>query len=190
MVVARNPALLLLMPLLALATPACDDAEPLVLPDPVAGLLHPEIVRVGETATFDGRLSVVAEVSGDADESLPAGSQIVSYRFAIADGSPIRTVGVGLLEHSFVSAGDFGVALTIVDDRGIESSVSSKIHVKQDYTAICGLAGEATPTGVCPSGRCLGDVCGVMACAGDAVCSAVDGSMGCQDGFCSGHNSP
>lgn len=181
-------AALFLLPLTALA--ACDDAEPLILPAPVAGLLHPEMVRVGESVTFDGRLSAVATFSGGDEEPTPPGTVIVSYRFAIADGSPAQTLGSGLLAHTFAAAGDYSVALTVVDDRGLESSVASKIHVKQDYTGVCGLPEQATPTGTCPSGLCMGDVCGLMACAGGAVCKAVDGSLSCEAGFCAGAVAP
>ncbi len=160
----------------------CEDGQTTVLPDPLAGLLHPEMVRVGDTATLDGRLSAVAAVADD-DETAPLpGSRIASYRFAIADGSAAQDMVVGVVEHVFAIPGDYGLVLTVTDDRGIESSVASKIRVKQDYTAICDPANTAAAG--CASGRCAGDVCSIMACAGDAVCTGVDGTLHCVDGFC------
>jgi hypothetical protein len=181
MCIARASAWLVVMGI-ALIVTACEDTAADDLPDPLAGLQHPEMVRVGAKATLDGRLSAAASVE-DPDPGAPLpGSRIASYRFAIADGSPAQERIVGVLEHVFTTPGDYGVVLTVADDRGIESSVASKIRVKQDYTPICGT--DDIGAAGCASGQCMGDVCSVMACAGDAVCVAVDGSLQCVDGFC------
>ncbi len=178
---ARASAMLAIVTM-ALSVVGCDDSAAEELPDPLAGLLHPEMVRVGAKVTLDGRLSAAASLQ-DADPAAPlAGSRIASYRFAIADGSPAQERVPGVLDYVFSAPGDYGLVLTVADDRGIESSVSSKIRVKQDYTAFCD-QDDAKAAG-CPSGRCVGDVCSIMACAGDAVCAAVDGGLRCISGFC------
>lgn len=155
----------------------CATEEPTVLPDPIAGLLHPEMVKVGQEVLLDARLSVVATLKGGA----PApGAQLVSYRFAVADGSAAVDLTTPTWQHTFSAPGVYAVSLTIADDRGLQSKVTSSIHVQPDFSSSC----TNGTTASCASGVCDQGVCSVMACAGPDVCTGAGSGLTCAQGRC------
>ncbi len=168
--------------LCAVLTSGCsEEPPPLALPAPVAGLLHPEIARVGQKVLFDASPSAVARVPEGAAE-IPPGTVLTEFRFAIADGTaPIKQTSPWL-ERTFASPGHFAVTLSVVDDRGLLSSVESKIHIVNEFTANCPQGDGA----ICDSRLCSGDVCAVLACAGQPACppDLASTELTCSGGFC------
>ena len=169
----------LAFPLLAWLA-ACADVEAEALPPPVAGLVHPQVARIGQTVLFDARTSAVAKASS-ADPAA-AGSKIAKFRFALADGTAASEQAGPLLERSFAQAGSYAVELTVFDDRGFAGRVTSLVHIVADYTATCG-GGDVT---ACATGVCSGDTCAVLACGAQPACPLGLGphKLTCTAGLC------
>ena len=168
----RSVALLLL-----LALTCCDDGKTTEVPEPVAGLGHPEMARVGDKVVFLGGYSAVATVKDkDGKLRLLPGTRLVRYGFAIADGSPAVSSASPSHSHVFTQPGNYAVLLTIEDDRGVKSTVSSRIQIKATYAGTCAAAsGVDSAAQACTSGLCAGEVCLVVACAGQKVCDGLGG---------------
>ena len=171
------------------AVTGCDDGKTTQVPDPVAGLGHPEMARVGDKVVFQGGYSAVATVKNkDGKLRLLPGTRLIRYGFAIADGSAASSSAAPSHQHVFTKPGNYGVQLTIEDDRGVQSTVSSRIQVKVSYANTCASTLGGAPTGAgCPSGLCAGDVCMVIACAGQKVCDGLGSQPArtCLEGQCS-----
>lgn len=169
-----RPLLPLTLGLLTIA--ACDDGASPAVPLPIAGLLHPEVARVGEAVTLDASTSAVAQVQPG-----KPGGRLVRFRFLVADGSAAVESGEPRLVHAFSSPGSYAVQVTVVDDLGREAKVGSRVEVVSDYQAVCG----ATAQNDCPSGLCSGEACAVLACGGAPACPGSGGvPLVCQAGVC------
>lgn len=173
----------LVLGLVALAACTSDSGTP-ALPPPVAGLAHPQVVRLGSAAQLSGASSAVATISGRPDLS----ARLVRYRFEVADGSETSDRGTAEWSHTFARTGSFALALTVEDDRGQRSSVQSRIQVVADLADSC----TGTVDLGCPSGLCGAGTCTVVACAGDAACPKAwfGDTATCRDGLCSRGDTP
>jgi hypothetical protein len=170
--------------LLATLAGCTDEAGPPALPPPVAGLSHPQVVRLGSPAALSGASSAVATISGRPDLS----ARLVRYRFEVADGSEVADRGTADWNHVFDRTGSFALALTVEDDRGQRSTVQSRIQVVADLADAC----TGTVDLGCPSGLCGNGTCTVVACAGDAACPKAwfgDQAL-CRDGLCRRKDQP
>ncbi len=157
-------------------TVACGTPDAATPPPPLAGLQHPEVVRVGQAVTFDAS-STAAGTLRDSKGAVVDVVDIVRYRFVVADGSAARESALPTWSHTFDGPGIFALSVTVEDEQGRESTVTSSVHVAADYTPTCT---EQDPGG-CDSGRCSGDVCSRIACADQPVCP---GDTTCSGGFC------
>ena len=155
----------------------CSEDTSVDVPAPVAGLEHVEVARVGDVVRFSAAPTAVAAV--DKGVAAAAGTRIVRFEFAVADGSARVETAASTIDHVFAAAGSYGVTLSVVDDAGRRSSVSSVITIAVDLTATCSAATIAE----CSSGRCAAGACVLVACAGDPACPA---HLGCNGGYCSG----
>ena len=69
-----------------------------------------------------------ADASGSSD---PDGSPIASYTFDFGDGTVIGPQAAASATHSFTTAGDFTVKVTVVDTGGRSSATSQLVHLTQ-----------------------------------------------------------
>lgn len=83
---------------------------------PIASFTHPTETQVGEEATFD------ASASYD-----PDGGSIVGYAWDFGDSHQAIDTRIG---HTFGSAGDFIILLTVTDDEGESASMTATVTVK------------------------------------------------------------
>lgn len=152
----------------------CSTAPTPALPPPVAGLVHPELTRVGQPTLLDGSTSAVAA------------GRIVRFRIAVADGTTAVDLSSPVTLHTFVVAGTYGVELTVFDDHGHEGSVTSSVRVVEDFAATCDSTGAAGAASVCDGVPCVAGACAVLACGGDPACPAAVAGQAtfCNHGHC------
>jgi len=81
----------------------------------------PTEVGTGGTVTFDA--------SGSTPPSVPAGDQIVSYRWSFGDGTPPVTTTAPTVTHKFTRAGTFTVTVQAIDKQGAPGTKSLAITV-------------------------------------------------------------
>ena len=84
---------------------------------PVAVLLAPSEVEVGEIAVFD------ASASTDPDGG------IVAYRFIPGETEEELITSDPILEYTYSAAGDYTITLTVLDNRGGKDSTAATISV-------------------------------------------------------------
>ncbi len=158
---------------------ACQDSELVVeLPAPVAGLAHPQTVRVGQTLVMSAAPTAVALVANRPDLS----ARIARYRFEVSDGTPVYETGAPEWTHVFDSPGSYDILLAVQDDHGKTSQVQSHVDVVADMAAVC----TGTTDNGCESGLCGGEACLTVACAGSAACPAswLGPAAACTDNRC------
>lgn len=175
----KYSATLMLVSLIALS--ACTTVKTVVLGPPVAGMRHVALARIGEKVRFDASTSAVAH---DPANAAAPGSVLTRFEFEVAlpDGTTQVSQASPLFDRTFDVAGTFAVAVTVQDDRGIQSKTVSTIEIVADYTGVC----NSTDASACPSGICVGDVCKTFACAAQPACPLpLDGTaLTCDRGFC------
>ncbi len=175
----KYSARLILISLIAPA--ACTTVKTVVLGPPVAGLRHVALARIGEKVRFDASTSAVAH---DPANAAAPGSILTRFEFEVAlpDGTTQVSQASPLFDRTFGVAGTFAVAVTVQDDRGIQSKTVSSIDIVADYTGVCNSADASA----CPSGVCVGDVCKTFACAAQPACPLPgDGTtLTCDRGYC------
>lgn len=153
---------------------ACSTAPTPPLPPPIAGLVHPELTRVGQPTLLDGSTSAVAA------------GRIVRFRIAVADGTTAVDLSNPVTLHTFSAPGTYGVELTVFDDHGHEGSVTSSVRVVEDFSATCDANRAGDAASVCDGAPCVAGACAVLACGGDPACpAAVAGAANfCNHGRC------
>ncbi len=161
----RSASAVVVAVLVTLGLVACQDPGLTVeLPAPVAGLAHPQTVRVGQTLVMSAAPTAVALVTDRPDLS----ARIARYRFEVSDGSPVYETGAPEWTHTFAQPGSYDILLAVQDDHGQGSTVRSHVDVVADMAAAC----TGTSDTGCESGLCGGEACLTVACAGAAACPA------------------
>ena len=98
--------------------------------------IHIQIVSQLPTAAISTSLSTIGtnapvtfDASGSTAPSVPAGDQIVSYRWNFGDGTPTVTTTSPTVTHKFTRAGTFTVTVEAIDQQGAPGQKSRAITV-------------------------------------------------------------
>jgi PKD repeat protein len=102
----------------------------------------PEPVNVPPTADF-GSTVAGKVVTVDAAASADSDGTIVSYEWNFGDGTPAVTATTATAQHTYATAGNYTVSLTVVDDDGAVGTTSEVVEIVRVNEAPTALFTEA-----------------------------------------------
>lgn len=154
------------------AVSCVDDAAPAASPPPIAGLLVPQVARVGQPVRLDASATALAS----------AGPALDRFVWTVADGSAAVETAVPQHSHTFAATGSYAVRVQVLDRAGRSSAATGRVEVVSDFAAAC----SAADTAACAVGACVDGSCAELACAATPACAPVlvGQQASCVDGAC------
>lgn len=129
---------------------------------PVARLSGPQIIRVGEAATFD------AAASDDVDD------EALTFVFTFGDGSPQAENDDGVFEHVFAAPGRVQVAVEVIDPFEASALAAVDVTIIEGEVETCDCERPCLDDGVCAS-----DVCHLQASSADEAAAPLPEALVC-----------
>lgn len=150
---------------------ACDDgASTAPAQPPIAGLLVPQVARVGQPVVLDASATAVA------------GTPLDRFVWTVADGSAAIETAAAQHSHTFAATGSYAVRVQVVDRAGRSTTATGRVEVVSDFAPSC----APGDTAGCAVGACVDGSCADLACAATPACAEalVGAAAQCVAGAC------